>query len=579
MKSSAFKRLFGYLKRYKIRLVFILLAAIISTFFTILAPTVTGMVTSELYEGVATGTFDWQIIGIWLVGLVMIYLISQLFSYLQNLSMTKVMAETMKNLRSDIDKKMHRAKLNYYDTRTNGEILSTITNDVDTINNALGQNLTQIVTQIFTAIGILIMMLRINTCLALIAVLMVPISLMAAKGVMKSSKKHFADQQEYLGELNGYVEEMYNGQALVQTYNYKDRAKEEFAKINNALQYSAQSASIASSSITPLTGLVNNLGYSVSAVLGCLFVLKGKLRVGDVQAMLQYTKDFSQPFSSIASMAGSFGSAVAAANRIFELLDAEEETPDPEIGQQPKNPMGSVEFRHVSFGYTPDKILMKDVNIIVKPGQKVAVVGPTGAGKTTLINLLMRFYDVNSGSIIIDGVDIRNMKRQEMRDRFGMVLQDTWLFGGTIMDNICYAEDNMSEEKALAAARSASADGFIRTLPGAYDMVLSHGAENISQGQRQLLTIARAIASDPEIMILDEATSNVDTHTEQLIQNAMNELMRGRTSFVIAHRLSTIRDADMILYMENGDIKEVGNHETLMELNGKYAALYNSQFA
>lgn len=579
MKSSAFKRLFGYLKRYKIRLVFILLAAIISTFFTILAPTVTGMVTSELYEGVATGTFDWQIIGIWLVGLVMIYLISQLFSYLQNLSMTKVMAETMKNLRSDIDKKMHRAKLNYYDTRTNGEILSTITNDVDTINNALGQNLTQIVTQIFTAIGILIMMLRINTCLALIAVLMVPISLMAAKGVMKSSKKHFADQQEYLGELNGYVEEMYNGQALVQTYNYKDRAKEEFAKINNALQYSAQSASIASSSITPLTGLVNNLGYSVSAVLGCLFVLKGKLRVGDVQAMLQYTKDFSQPFSSIASMAGSFGSAVAAANRIFELLDAEEETPDPEIGQQPKNPMGSVEFRHVRFGYTPDKILMKDVNIIVKPGQKVAVVGPTGAGKTTLINLLMRFYDVNSGSIIIDGVDIRNMKRQEMRDRFGMVLQDTWLFGGTIMDNIRYAEDNMSEEKALAAARSASADGFIRTLPGAYDMVLSHGAENISQGQRQLLTIARAIASDPEIMILDEATSNVDTHTEQLIQNAMNELMRGRTSFVIAHRLSTIRDADMILYMENGDIKEVGNHETLMELNGKYAALYNSQFA
>ena len=579
MKSGAFKRLFSYLIKYKIRLGFILLAAIISTFFTILAPTVTGMVTSELYEGVATGVFDWEIIGFWLAGLVMIYLISQLFAFLQNLSMTKVMAETMKNLRSDIDKKMHHAKLDYYDTRTNGEILSTITNDVDTINNALGQNLTQIVTQIITAIGILIMMLRINLWLALIAVLMVPISLMAAMGVMKSSKKHFTDQQEYLGELNGYVEEMYNGQALVQIYNYKDRAKAEFAKINDSLQYSAQSASIASSSITPITGLVNNFGYAVSAVLGCLFVLKGKMRIGDVQAMLQYTKDFSYPFSSIASMAGNFGSAAAAANRIFELLDAEEEPPDPEISQLPEKLAGYVEFKHVCFGYTPDKVLMKDVNFTVKPGQKVAIVGPTGAGKTTLINLLMRFYEVNSGTIIIDGVDIRKIKRHEMRDRFGMVLQDTWLFGGTIMDNIRYAEDNMPEEKALAAAHSASADGFIRTLPGAYNMVLSHGAENISQGQRQLLTIARAIASDPEIMILDEATSNVDTHTEQLIQNAMNELMKGHTSFVIAHRLSTIRDADMILYMESGDIKEVGNHEELMELNGKYAALYNSQFA
>ena len=317
MKSNAFKRLFGYLKRYKIRLTLIFIASIISTFFMILAPTVTGMVTSELYEGVATGVFNWETIGLLLGGLVMIYLISQLFSFLQNLSMTKVMAETMKNLRSDIDKKMHRAKLNYFDTRTNGEILSTITNDVDTINNALGQNLTQIVTQIITAIGILMMMLRINPWLALIAVLMVPISLSAAMGVMKSSKKHFAAQQEYLGKLNGYVEEMYNGQALVQTYNYKDRAKAEFARINDSLQYSAQRASIASSSITPITGLVNNLGYAVSAVLGCLFVLKGKMRVGDVQAMLQYTKDFSQPFSSIASMAGNFGSAVAAANRIL----------------------------------------------------------------------------------------------------------------------------------------------------------------------------------------------------------------------------------------------------------------------
>ena len=402
---------------------------------------------------------------------------------------------------------------------------------------------------------------------------------LASAGVMKSGAKHYAKQQKLLGELNGCIEEMYNGQELVSVFNYTDRAKARFEELNGALQKSAESAETASGKVTPITDLVNNLGYALSALLGCLSALRGGMLIGDVQAMLQYTKQFSQPFTSIAGMAGSFGAACAAAERIFALLDAEEETPDPEPAVVPTERGGAVEFRHVAFGYTPERQLMHDVNISVKPGQKVAIVGPTGAGKTTLINLLMRFYDVDSGAIFVDGVDTRSMTRHELRDRFGMVLQDAWLLEGSVRENIGYAEDDMPEGKIVAAAKNASVDAFIRTLPGGYDFVLDSGAENVSQGQRQLLTIARAMASDPEIMILDEATSNVDTHTEQLIQNAMNRLMRGRTSFVIAHRLSTIRDADMILYMENGDILEQGTHEELLARSGKYAALYMSQFA
>lgn len=579
MKSSVVKRIASYLKPYRLRLVLILLAAAVSTVFTILTPTVLGGITSELYEGVADGIFDWNTIAVLIICLLFLYVVAQLFSYLQNIGMTKVMAQMMKELRRDIDQKMHRMQLGYYDTHANGEILSTITNDVDTVNNALSQNLTQIVTQVITAVGILLMMLSISPWLALIAILMVPASLLASGGVMKTSAKHFADQQNLLGQMNGFIEEMYQGQELVQVYNYSDRAQADFDRLNTVLQASAQSAEIASGKINPITDLVNNMGYVVSAVLGCLFVLNGKMRIGDVQAMLQYSKQFSQPFTSIAGMAGSFGAAAAAAKRIFALLDAEEEIPDPVQGKKPAVCAGAVEFQHVCFGYTPEKTLMQDVNISVQPGQKVAVVGPTGAGKTTLINLLMRFYEIDSGKILVDGIDTRDMTRAELRNHFGMVLQDSWLFEGTIRDNIAYGGKNMTEEKIISSAKAACADGFIRMLPGSYDMVLSHGAENISQGQRQLLTIARAMASDPEIMILDEATSNVDTHTEQLIQTAMAQLMKGRTSFVIAHRLSTIRDADMILYMENGDIKEAGNHETLMAMQGRYAALYNSQFA
>ena len=579
MNLKAFKRLFKYLGRHKLRLVLVMLAAVLATVFTVLAPAVTGGITSELYAGVAGGEFDWEAIIFLLIALVALYLVSQLFTLLQNIGMTKLTARVMQSLRSDIDAKMHSLKLSYYDTHTHGEILSTITNDVDTVNSALSQNLTAIVTEAVTAIGILVMMLALSPSLALIAIAMVPVSLLASMGVMRSGAKRYAEQQELIGRLNGCIEEFYNGQELVSVFNYTGRAREQFEEINSALRRTAEKAETASGKVGPITDLVNNLGYALSAVLGCLSVLRGGMLIGDVQAMLQYTKQFSQPFTSIAGMAGSFGAAGAAAGRIFALLDAEEETPDPEPGAVPERRDGAVEFRHVAFGYTPERQLMRDVNFTVKPGQKVAVVGPTGAGKTTLINLLMRFYDVDSGAIYVDGVDTRSMTRHELRDRFGMVLQDAWLFEGTVRENIGYAEDGMSGDKIKSAAKNASVDGFIRTLPGGYDFVLDAGAENVSQGQRQLLTIARAMASDPEIMILDEATSNVDTHTEQLIQNAMNRLMRGRTSFVIAHRLSTIRDADMILYMENGDILEQGTHEELLARRGKYAALYMSQFA
>lgn len=579
MSSNVFKQMFAYLGRYKVRLILVMAAAVLGTLFTVLIPAVTGGITSELYEGVAGGVFDWTVILLLLAALVGLYLVAQLFTVLQSFGMTKLTARVMERLRGDIDRKMHALNLDYYDTHTHGEILSTITNDVDTLNSALSQNLTQIVTQVVTALGILVMMCATSPKLAAIAVAMVPLSLLASMGVMKTGAKHYARQQELLGRLNGYIEEMYNGQELVSVFNYTGQANAAFDQLNEELQRTAQSAETASGKVTPITDLVNNLGYALSALLGCLSVLNGNMRVGDVQAMLQYTKQFSQPFTSIAGMAGSFGAAAAAAGRIFALLDAPEETPAPVPGTVPQTSAGAVEFRHVAFGYTPGRPLMRDVNITVKPGQKVAIVGPTGAGKTTLINLLMRFYDVDSGSILVDGVDIRDMTRRGLRDRFGMVLQDAWLFEGSIRDNLSYAQDGMPEEKMLAAARSASVDSFIRTLPGGYDFVLTTGADNVSQGQRQLLTIARAMASNPEIMILDEATSNVDTHTEQLIQNALAKLMQGRTSFVIAHRLSTIRDADVILYMEHGDILEQGTHQELMACHGRYEALYMSQFA
>ncbi len=579
MKNHTFKRLFQYLKAHRLRLFFVLLFASISTIFTVIAPFVIGKVTTTLFDSIRDGIFYWDTILWLLASLVFLYLISQFFSFLQGFHMTKITANVMLEIRSDIDQKMHRLKLNYYDTHTHGDILSVITNDVDTINNTVSQNLTSIVTQIITAIGILFMMLAISPKLTIIPVIMVPLSLLSAAGVMKSSGKHYEKQQQMLGQLNGYIEEMYNGQLIIQSFNYQERAKEQFSSLNKELQSSSYKAETTAGSVSPITTLVNDMGYVVCAAIGCLRAISGLITVGNVQAMLEYTRRFAEPFSSLAGMAGSFGAAKAAGDRIFALLDAEEELPDTEHGIIPKDRSGSVTFQNVQFGYTPDRLLMNGVNLTIKPGQKVAIVGPTGAGKTTLINLLMRFYEIGGGRISVDGVNICDMPRNELRDRFGMVLQDTWLFEGTIADNLGYAQENMDRDKIIAAAKSACAHSFIKTLPGGYDMKLSKGAENISQGERQLLTIARAIASDPEIMILDEATSNVDTHTEVLIQRAMAQLMKGRTSFVIAHRLSTIRDADMILYMEDGDIKEIGNHNELMTKGGKYAALYNSQFS
>lgn len=576
--TKVFKRLLGYLKAYRLRLLLVMVAAVISTAFMVLAPFLVGKVTTTLFASIADGVFYWETI-IWLLtALVALYLVSQLFSFLQGFGMAKITASVMQTVRREIDEKMHRLKLDYYDTHTHGDILSVITNDVDTINNTISQNLTAVVTQVTTAIGVLVMMLTISPSLTLIPVIMVPLSLFSAAGVMKASEKYYGEQQGLLGKLNGYVEEMYNGQSVVQTFNYQERAKKTFSRLNEELKNSSRKAETTAGAVSPITTLVNDIGYVLCAAIGCLWAIGGKIAVGNVQAMLEYTWRFAEPFSAIAGMVGSFGAAAAAGKRIFALLDAEEEIPDRKVSLVPDNCKGQVTFENVKFGYTPDRLLMNGINLTVKPGQKVAVVGPTGAGKTTLINLLMRFYELNGGSIQVDGVKITDMSREELRKRFGMVLQDTWLFEGTIGDNIGYAEDNMSKEKIKAAAKSACAHSFIKTLPGGYDMLLSKGAENISQGERQLLTIARAIASDPEIMILDEATSNVDTHTEVLIQKAMAELMKGRTSFVIAHRLSTIRDADMILYMENGDIKEVGSHEELMEKNGKYATLYMSQF-
>ena len=577
--TEILKRFLGYLKAYRLRLVLVLAAAVISTAFMVLAPFLVGKVTTTLFASIADGVFYWETILWLLAALVVLYLISQLFSFLQGFGMAKITANVMQTIRREIDEKMHRLKLNYYDVHTHGDILSVITNDVDTINNTISQNLTAVVTQVTTAIGVLIMMLLISPALSLIPIIMVPLSLLSAAGVMKASEKYYSQQQDLLGKLNGYVEEMYNGQSVVQMFNYQERAKKEFSKLNDELKISSRKVETTAGAVSPITTLVNDLGYVLCAAIGCLWAIAGKIAVGNVQAMLEYTWRFAEPFSAIAGMVGSFGAAAAAGNRIFSLLDAEEEIPDGEQCIVPDDRSGRVTFENVKFGYTPDRLLMNGINLTVKPGQKVAVVGPTGAGKTTLINLLMRFYEVNGGSIKVDGVKITDMSREELRDRFGMVLQDTWLFEGTIRENIGYAEEEMKKEKVIEAAKSACAHSFIKTLPGGYDMVLSKGAENISQGERQLLTIARAIASDPEIMILDEATSNVDTHTEVLIQKAMAELMKGRTSFVIAHRLSTIRDADMILYMEDGDIKEVGNHEALMKQNGKYAALYMSQFA
>ena len=622
MKSHALKRLFAYLRNYRGAFVFAVVMAFVGTVLSILAPKFLGDITTILYAGMEDGLWTVRELSdgsvdpasVWAytfrnhlplgkmsaavsisVLVTALYVLSFVFCGIANRKLAQVASNMVKDLRRDIDEKMHRMKLNYYDTRANGEILSVITNDVDAVNTLLGKNFYAVVTSVVTLVGALVMLLMINGWLALIAVAMLPATVLVSGPVMKLGAKNFAAQQNLLGTVNGYVEEIYGGQNVIASFNQQGKAIARFDELNGELREKARKAESFAGTVMPLSLMVNNIGYAVSALVGCLFALNGRIAIGGVQSALQYTKNIQQPFTTFAQMSGQLSAAVAACGRIFELLDAEEEMPDVAnanvANRKLENGIGNtgnigntstipiVEFRHVRFGYVPGKPLMTDVSIRVEPGQKVAIVGPTGAGKTTLVNLLMRFYEIDGGEIMINGVNAKEMTRHELRTHFGMVLQDTWLFEGTIRDNLKYgASRDVTDEDIEAAAKSVCADTFIHTMPGGYDMMLSKGAENVSQGQRQLLTIARAIVANPEIMILDEATSNVDAHTEKVIQEAMATLMKGRTSFVIAHRLSTIRDANVILYMENGDIKEFGDHDTLIKRGGKYAELYNSQF-
>ncbi len=588
--KATLKRLVRYLRPYRLHLLGVLIAALLSTLFSIFSPRVLGMATDELFNSVSGGRairFDYifELLGI-LGGL---YIFSALFSYIQQYWMASVTQNTVYEMRREIKQKLTRLPLSYYDRHSHGEVLSRVTNDVDNISTTLQQSLTQMITSAVTLVGVIVMMLTLSPLLTLITVLTIPLSLVVTIFVARRSQKHFAGQQAALGQLNGHVEEMYTGHQIVKAFGREEEALHTFDGLNEKLYNSGWRAQFISGTIMPLMNFVSNIGYVLICVVGGIMVTRGSIGIGGIQAFIQYARQFSQPITQLANISNIIQSAIASAERVFEVLDeGEEERPALSEGvsmtkegtsSAPARVRGDVTFEHVQFGYKPDQLLIGDMNIEVHAGQTVAIVGPTGAGKTTLINLLMRFYELNGGVIRIDGHDITEMPRGDLRSLFGMVLQDTWLFGGTIRDNIAYGREGATEEQIVQAAEAARADHFIRTLPEGYDTVLNEEASNISQGQKQLLTIARAILADPSILILDEATSSVDTRTEVLIQQAMNELMRDRTSFVIAHRLSTIRGADLILVMNHGEVIEQGTHEQLLEQNGFYADLYNSQFA
>ena len=557
--------------------------AIGGTVFNIIGPKILGKATTELYSGLISKInggsgidFD-KIIKI-LFGVMCLYVVSSVLSFIQGFIMTGISNDVTYNLRKDISKKINKIPMKYFESRTHGEILSRITNDVDTLQTGINQSVTQLITSATTLIGVLVMMLSINVWMTLAALLILPVSMFIISKVMKHSQKYFQDQQKYLGEVNGQVEEIYSGHTVVKAFNKEDDVINEFEKTNEKLYSSAWRSQFFSGIMMPIMQFVGNLGYVMVALLGGFMVIKNKIEVGDVQAFFQYIRNFTQPIQQIAQVTNMLQSSAAASERVFEFLDVEEEDQMAEDPVSVNQIEGNVSFEHISFGYDPSKIIVHDFNADVKAGQKVAIVGPTGAGKTTMIKLLMRFYDVNSGEICIDGHNVKDFNRMELREMFGMVLQDTWLFHGTIMENIRYGRLDATDEEVIAAAKAAHAHHFIMSQPGGYQMELNEETSNISQGQKQLLTIARAILADNKIMILDEATSSVDTRTEERIQKAMDNLMKGRTSFVIAHRLSTIRDADLILVMKDGDIIEQGTHESLLAKNGFYANLYNSQF-
>ncbi len=581
--KGAIGKILRYMGKYKIAVVFVMIIAACSTVFSVVGPKVLGKATTALASGLmakvaGTGGIDFTYIGKILLFVLGLYILSSVLSFVQGWIMTGITQKICYRMRKEITEKINRMPMKYFESHTYGEVLSRITNDVDTLGMGLNQSVTQIITSTATIIGVLVMMLSISPLMTLIALVVLPVSGICVSLVVKKSQKHFITQQEYLGYINGQVEESYGGHLVIKAYNKEDEMISEFNQTNDVLYTSAWKSQFLSGIMMPIMQFIGNLGYAAVALSGGMLAIRGIITIGDIQAFIQYVKSFTQPIQQIAQVTNQVQSMAAAAERVFEFLEEEEED---QIVEQPADVtkvVGNVTFNHVSFGYNPDQLIIHDFSANVSAGQKIAIVGPTGAGKTTMVKLLMRFYDVNSGSISIDGHDIRNFNRRELRDAFGMVLQDTWLFKGSIMENIRYGRLDATDEEVIEAAKAAHADHFIRTLPGGYNMELNEDASNISQGQKQLLTIARAILADNRILILDEATSSVDTRTEELIQSAMDNLMKGRTSFVIAHRLSTIKNADIILVMKDGDIIEQGFHDELLVLGGFYADLYNSQF-
>ena len=579
------KKLLHYLGTYKVSIFFVILFAVVSAVFSIVGPKILGNATTEIFNGLigkitgASAGIDFSKIAGILLTLLGLYIISMIFSYLQGLIMSGVNQKVAYNLRDQISKKMHRLPLAYFESKTTGEILSRVTNDVDTLSQSLDQSLTQVITSITTLIGVLIMMLTISPLMTLVTFLIVPVALFLMMFIMKHSQKYFMAQQEYLGDINGTIEETYSGHDIVNLFNSQEKVQEKFDNTNEALYRTAWKSQFFSGMMHPIMQFIGNIGYVIVSILGGWLVIQNQIAVGDILSFSQYIRQFMNPLAQIAQVGNLLQSMMAASERVFEFLDEKEEVKDVENVTYDLSKMGNiVNFDHVSFGYNKNRIIIHDFNATMKKGQKIAIVGPTGAGKTTIVKLLMRFYDVDSGSINIDGVNIKDMKRDDLRSLFGMVLQDTWLYSDTIMENIRYGNLKATDEQVEDAAIASHVDHFIRTLPDGYNMVLNEESDNVSQGQKQLLTIARVILKDPKILILDEATSSVDARMEQLIQQAMDQLMEGRTSFVIAHRLSTIKNANLILVMKDGDIVEQGTHEELLKKNGFYADLYNSQF-
>ena len=582
-KKTTKKLIKNYLSKYKVALIIVIIFAIGSTIFTIVGPKVLGNATTEIFNGLVSkisggSGIDFGKLGAILLGLLGLYIASALFSLIQGFTMTGVSQKLTYRMRNDIVQKINKLPMNYFDTKTHGEVLSIITNDIDTLSMNLNQSITQIITSVCTIIGILIMMLSISWQMTLISLVILPIAGVLVKIIVSKSQKYFKAQQDYLGHINGQVEEIYGGLNIVKVFNAEGKVDKEFEKANNTLYHSAWKSQFLSGLIHPVMNFIGNVGYVGVAVAGGYLAINGTITVGNIQSFIQYNRQFVQPINQIAQISSMLQSMAAAAERIFEFLEQPEEVDTAKGDIDTSKLEGNIEFDHVKFGYNPNKTIINDFNCTVKNGQKIAIVGPTGAGKTTMVKLLMRFYDVNSGAILVDGHNIKDFERGELRKMFGMVLQDTWLFGGTVKDNIKYGKEDATDDEVIRAAKAAHVHHFIKTLPNGYNSLLNEESSNVSAGQKQLLTIARVILADPKILILDEATSSIDTRTEIQIQDAMDNLMKGRTSFIIAHRLSTIKNADLILVMNHGDIVEQGTHEALLAKGGFYSDLYNSQF-